>query len=91
MWSIFVSLIFYLFYIVFKVISTRPVANSVHTKAMSHEIIPANMKISAWSIMRAENAPEDRTPEENVIEAAESCYGAPMILVQWHPEGLHFR
>ena len=39
--------------------------------------------------MRAENAPEDKTPEENVIEAAETCYGAPVILVQWHPEAFN--
>ena len=84
-----ILLLIFCFLLFSKVISTRPVANSVHTKAMSHEVIPPNMKIAAWSIMRAENAPEDKTPEENVIEAAESCHGAPIILVQWHPEAFN--
>ncbi|RIA95225.1 hypothetical protein C1645_758008 [Glomus cerebriforme] len=69
-----------------KVFASHPVANSVHEKAMSSNNIPSNMKIAAWSSWRANNAPVNKSPEENVIEAAETFYGVPMLLIQWHPE-----
>ncbi|CAB4375547.1 unnamed protein product [Rhizophagus irregularis] len=64
------------------------VTNSVHTKAMSPSIIPPNMKIVARSL-QCDGAPTNRSPEDNVIEAVEMCHGAPMLLIQWHPEAFN--
>lgn len=84
-----ISQAFFSILIVFEVAVTYPVANSVHSKAMSPKIVPPNMKVVAWSIKRADKAPSNRSPEENVIEAAETCHGAPMLLIQWHPEAFN--
>jgi hypothetical protein len=54
----------------------------------SSSIIPSNMKIVAWSL-QCNDAPVNRFPEDNVIEAVEMCYGAPMLFIQWHPEAFN--
>jgi len=66
--------------------------NSVHRSTISSDraTIPDHWKISAW----AENDPEIRpksykrvlSPEDGVPEAAETKNGAPILIVQWHPE-----
>ena len=55
---------------------------------MSPNIIPPNMKIAAKS-SQYDAAPANRSPEDNVIEAVETCHGAPMLLIQWHPEAFN--
>jgi len=67
---------------------TPPITNSVHTTAMSPSIIPSNMKIAAKSL-QCDDSPANRSPQDNVIEAVETCYGAPMLLIQWHPEAFN--
>ncbi|GBC07790.1 hypothetical protein RclHR1_00770003 [Rhizophagus clarus] len=67
---------------------TPPVTNSVHTTAMCSSIIPSNMKIVARS-SQCDKKPINREPEDNVTEAVETCYGAPMLLIQWHPEAFN--
>ncbi|GBC07791.1 hypothetical protein RclHR1_00770004 [Rhizophagus clarus] len=64
-----------------------PVTNNVHTTATCSSI-PPNMKIVARS-SQYENKPINRKPEDNVIEAVETCHGAPMFLIQWHPEAFN--
>lgn len=55
---------------------------------MSPSIIPPNMKIVARSL-QCDSAPINRSPEDNVVEAVEMCHGAPMLLIQWHPEAFN--
>lgn len=70
--------------------------NSVHSYAPDNEKVPAGLEIAALSVQDDDMAPvsaksnnaekEKIKPEANTVEAFESCFGAPVLGVQWHPE-----
>lgn len=66
--------------------------NSVHWQAINPEFMPHNVICSAYSkthrgvnFQTRQSTPSQ--PEENIVEAFETIYGAPVIGLQWHPEG----
>ncbi len=66
--------------------------NSVHSKAVNPGRPPANVLISAKAIKHSKIFLNNRSgklmdPEENTVEAFETRFGAPIIGLQWHPEG----
>ncbi len=69
----------------------NPSVNSVHWLAPDKSSIPDYFEVSAYSMQDASLAPNSRQgqamqPEEDCIEGFESRFGAPVLVVQWHPE-----
>ncbi len=70
----------------------RTTANSVHWKAVNPQKGPKNVTISATSasnpsLQKKSRQSEVMKPDEGVAEAFESTFGAPILGLQWHPEG----
>jgi len=70
----------------------RTTANSVHWKAVNPQKGPKNITISATSASNPSLQKKSRQgdwmqPEEGAAEAFESTFGAPIMGLQWHPEG----
>jgi gamma-glutamyl-gamma-aminobutyrate hydrolase PuuD len=67
--------------------------NSVHWKAVNPNQLPDNIAISAVAKMNPNIAINMRKPERLMVpdkdtaEAFESVFGAPIMGIQWHPEG----
>jgi len=66
--------------------------NSVHWNAVNPSNAPLLFRINAVSKQDPEIERKNRhgnmmEPEENSVEGFESEYGAPVVGVQWHPEG----
>ena len=76
--------------------------NSVHDKAIDPSSVPRDMRkhlvVSALSVVNPdistktrhrndEGEPKYMVPDENSPEAFEMVHGAPVLGVQWHPEG----
>lgn len=74
--------------------------NSVHSKAVNEATLPILLQVSARStqgkdtICQTKNGTQRKNrhgkemqPEIDAVEAFESQWGAPLIGVQWHPEG----
>lgn len=66
--------------------------NSVHWAAVNPRYVPDNVRVSAYSrahpdvhfLTRQGTVSE---PAEGTVEAFETIHGAPVIGLQWHPEG----
>jgi len=70
----------------------RTTANSVHWKAVNPQKGPKNVTVSAISatnpsLQKKSRQGEWMQPEKDVAEAFESTFGAPIMGLQWHPEG----
>ncbi len=66
--------------------------NSVHSKAVNPAYLPNNVRISATAEADPTISKKNRhqkllTPQEKTVEAYESIFGAPILGIQWHPEG----
>ncbi len=66
--------------------------NSVHWKAVNEAWIPLNTSISARainnpSIVISTRQEQPMRPQIGSVEAFESHFGAPILGIQWHPEG----
>jgi gamma-glutamyl-gamma-aminobutyrate hydrolase PuuD len=76
----------------FTIPSTRMSVNSVHWKAINPTTLPTNIKISSTSrqnptFERKNRQKLDVNPDENSVESFETVSGAPILGIQWHPEG----
>lgn len=70
----------------------RQSVNSVHWKAVNHAQTPKNIVVSAFSLENPSIDIQTRQqtkmhPQEGTVEAFESIHGAPIMGLQWHPEG----
>ncbi|MEI8296268.1 MAG: gamma-glutamyl-gamma-aminobutyrate hydrolase family protein, partial [Alphaproteobacteria bacterium] len=77
------------------VIPDRFPVNSVHWKAVDPLSTPPFLKISASSV-HDPSIPERKhrcgsvmNPQINTVEAFEGIHGAPLLGIQWHPEGYY--
>lgn len=66
--------------------------NSVHWKAVNKDKMPENVEISAEarkcpSIAIKTRQGSKMMPQEETAEAFENMHGAPLLGIQWHPEG----
>lgn len=66
--------------------------NSVHWKAVNEAWLPLNTSISARAVCNPTIVIKTRCvqpmrPQEGSVEAFESHFGAPILGIQWHPEG----
>jgi hypothetical protein len=73
-------------------IPDRLPVNSVHWMAPNEKRTPHQVNISAYSVGGKEYDRKNRhgdlmEPQEGCVEAFESKWGAPVIGIQWHPEG----
>jgi len=76
-----------------KIINNQMSVNSVHWKAVNEARLPENTSICARAIHSPTAKPKLTResvlmqPEIGSVEAFESCLGAPILGIQWHPEG----
>lgn len=66
--------------------------NSVHWKAVNKDKLPKNIVISAKAIKCSDIHKKTRQgdkmkPQKDIAEAFENVHGAPLLGIQWHPEG----
>lgn len=67
--------------------------NSVHWKAVDPNSTPSSLQIGAWSeripglVIGKRQKNQFYQPQEATPEAFESKFGAPILGIQWHPEG----
>lgn len=66
--------------------------NSVHWKSPDESSLPSSLLVCARTKKNPEITLKSRqstlmSPQENTVEAFESRFGAPILGIQWHPEG----
>lgn len=66
--------------------------NSVHWKAVNQDKLPRNVQICAFAqknphIEKKTRQGTPMDPQTGSVEAYENVLGAPVMAVQWHPEG----
>ncbi|MFN7096027.1 MAG: gamma-glutamyl-gamma-aminobutyrate hydrolase family protein [Gammaproteobacteria bacterium] len=69
-----------------KIFPKKLTANSVHWLACDEKKVPDIFCISARAKHDPELAPGGKVCQNGTIEAVESIAGAPILLLQWHPE-----
>ncbi len=79
-----------------KNVDSTQTVNSVHWKAVNEDRLPKNVVVSAEAMQCPDIEIKARTglqmkPQEEIAEAFENVFGAPVMGIQWHPEGYNIK